>query len=307
MFRNLKNSSKLLLLALLFSSSWIFSTFAAEPHKPNSTTQAQQAQKRKREDSEKTRQEAQRLNELYDFGNALPILFKTSPPYCVHCELQKESGNFCNRSLKYFHLVPERRSGKFIPIGCNCYENFSPNKISGSISKKIRIAGTDESKDPKSERDADVAAQILAYFFDQRNWNKLCRHKNINGKDVAPANRNGNFILSVVELKDYLRSKGYVISDDNKELYLNKKSNTTYQCKYKIPDEKNLTNILSRHNNIVKTNDRSPFLDFYYRTPVLTSLISFDDNEIPLSNDKIFKAFEFFCAVYNIYQPFKMN
>ena len=179
MFKILKKYSKVLALALVFSSSIPFASFAINPQEPNEPT-ATQAIKREREeyylDEEFDIPEGYNLDELVGMFN-----FKLYPnevrPRCGL--LMKYSP--CNRRTSRFYLLPDYNHN-VIAIGRECLrKNFGPeaHKNAESIENTVKY---------------NITRKILNYFL-QNNW-----HKNFLG----------NYVLNLTPLLEDPDLKGVI-------------------------------------------------------------------------------------------------
>ena len=296
MFKNLKKHSKLLILGLIFSTSLPFSSFAIEPQKPNDIDIVQAIKDRKRKREEKV---SKVLSDEYIIDGIIPDFVaegndKNQWPKCelpVISRLHDDKLLYtshptaapCNRRVKNFFLIPDHEQHMHV-VGYECIKHFgingSPN-LDKNLPKKLHIPNPQEAQKSKNQREVFIATKILKYFYDQRNWNNLCNHKTINGKDVAPANSSGNFVLDITGLKYELEKEGYTPA--------------------KKIDSTSLT--LWHHQGT-----RS-FKFYYHGTPPSNKISSPSpfESDIPLSDDKIFEAFKFFCKVHDIYQPFDLK
>lgn len=295
MFKNLKKHSKLLILGLIFSSSLPFSSFAIEPQKPNDIDIVERIESRKRKREEKV---SKVLSDEYIIDGIIPDFVaegknKNQWPKCelpVISRLHDDKLLYtshptaapCNRRVKYFFLIPDHDQNMHV-VGYECIKHFgingSPN-LDKNLPKKLHIPNPQEAQKSKNQREVFIATKILKYFYDQRNWNNRCEHETINGKDVAKANPKGNFVLDIYKLKLELEKEGYAPPKEINSLYLTlwrRKGTLSFKFYYDdwVSDE---------------ITSRSPF-----------------ESNIPLSDDKIFEAFKFFCKVHDIYQPFDLK
>ena len=330
MFKNLKKHSKLLILGLIFSTSLPFSSFAIEPQKPNDIDIVQAIKDRKRKREEKI---SKVLSDEYIIDGIIPNFVaegddKNQWPKCelpVISRLHDDKLLYtshptaapCNRRVKNFFLIPDHEQHMHV-VGYECIKHFgingSPN-LDKNLPKKLHIPNPQEAQKSKNQREVFIATKILKYFYDQRNWNNRREHKTINGRDVAPANSSGNFVLDIAGLKRELENEGYTpknkIAKDPSStcdysliltLYRPKlyhQNNNSYMFFHDAPI---LPEILEKNRDIIKKND-----SFAYKSrDYLTSPSSFE-SDIPLSDDKIFEAFKFFCKVHDIYQPFDLK
>lgn len=295
MFKNLKKHSKLLVLGLIFSTSLPFSSFAIEPQKPNDIDIVQAIKDRKRKREEKV---SKVLSDEYIIDEMIPDFVVESDdrnqwPRCempVYFRLGDDrlfgsshpSAGQCNRPVKNFFLIPDHDQNMHI-IGYECIKHFGingPLDLDKNLPKKLHIPNPQEAQKSKNQRDLFIATKILKYFYDQRNWNNLCEHKITYGKDVALANSYGNFVLDIAGLKGELEKYGYV-----------------------PPKEINSLSLTLWHRKGTLS------FKFYYddwTSDEITSRSPFESN-VPLSDDKIFEAFKFFCKVHDIYQPFDLK
>ena len=172
MFKILKKYSKLLALALVFSSSIPFSSFATAPQEPNKPT-AVQAQKREREECS---------SEEYNIGGLVGMFnFKLYPnevrPRCGL--LMKYSP--CNRRTSRFYLLPDYNHN-VIAIGQECLrKNFGPEAHKNADSRENTIK-------------YNITRKILNYFL-QNNW-----HENFLG----------NYVLNLTPLLEDPDLKGVI-------------------------------------------------------------------------------------------------
>ena len=193
MFKILKKYSKLLALALVFSSSIPFASFATAPQEPNKPTAAQ-AQKREREEyssEEVDITEKYNLNELIGPFN-LDSDSDNANPRCglpvIH--------NSCNRKVRHFYLLPDY-DHNVIAIGRGCLKsNFGAqaHKIAYSPEKGIKYS---------------VIKEILYYFLG-KNWYKKYNTGNY-VLDLTP-------LLSNPDLKESIKCK-----DDHFTIFFNSK------------------------------------------------------------------------------------
>ena len=295
MFKNLKKHSKLLVLGLIFSTLLPLSSFAIEPQKPNDIDIVQAIKNRKRKREEKV---SKVLSDEYIIDEMIPDFVVESDdrnqwPRCempVYFRLGDDrlfgsshpSAGQCNRPVKNFFLIPDHDQNMHI-IGYECIKHFGingPLDLDKNLPKKLHIPNPQEAQKSKNQRDLFIATKILKYFYDQRNWNNRCKHENIYGKDVALANSYGNFVLDIAGLKGELEKYGYV-----------------------PPKEINSLSLTLWHRKGTLS------FKFYYddwASDEITSRSPFESN-VPLSDDKIFEAFKFFCKVHDIYQPFSLK
>ncbi len=297
MFKNLKKHSKLLVLGLIFSTSLPFSSFAIEPQKPNDIDIVQAIKDRKRKREEKV---SKVLSDEYIIDGIIPDFEaegndKNQWPKCelpVISRLLDDKLLYtshptaapCNRRVKYFFLIPDHDQNMHV-VGYECIKHFgingSPN-LDKNLPKKLHIPNPQEAQKSKNQREVFIATKILKYFYDQRNWNNRCKHEVVNGKDVALANSKGNFVLDITGLKHELEKEGYTpvkkIDSTSLTLWHDKEDTRSFKFYYDGTPPSN------------KISSPSPF-----------------ESDIPLSDDKIFEAFKFFCKVHDIYQPFSLK
>lgn len=330
MFKNLKKHSKLLILGLIFSSSLPFSSFAIEPQKPNDIDIVQAIKDRKRKREEKV---SKVLSDEYIIDEMIPDFVaegddKNQWPKCelpVISRLHDDKLLYtshptaapCNRRVKNFFLIPDHEQHMHV-VGYECIKHFGINRpldLDKNLPKKLHIPNPQEAQKSKNQREVFIATKILKYFYDQRNWNNRCEHKTINGRDVAKANSNGNFVLDIAGLKRELENEGYTpknkIAKDPSSTCDYSLILTLYRPKLYHPNNNSymffhdapiLQEILEKNRDIIKKNE-----SFAYKSrDYLTSPSSFE-SDIPLSDDKIFEAFKFFCKVHDIYQPFSLK
>ena len=172
MFKILKKYSKLLALALVFSSSIRFSLFATAPQEPNKPT-ATQAQKREREECSSEEYNISGLVGMFNFklypNEVRPrcgLLMKYSP---------------CNRRTSRFYLLPDYNHN-VIAIGQECLrKNFGPEAHKNADSRENTIK-------------YNVTRKILNYFL-QNNW-----HENFLG----------NYVLNLTPLLEDPDLKGVI-------------------------------------------------------------------------------------------------
>ena len=153
MFKILKKYSKLLALALVFSSSIPFASFATAPQEPNKPTAAQ-AQKRERE--EYSSEEESDITEEYNLDGLIgPFNFYSdSDKANPRCGLPVIH-NSCNKRVRHFYLLPDY-DHNVIAIGRGCLKkNF------GSQAHKIAYS-------PEKDRKHSIIKKILSYFL----WGK---------------------------------------------------------------------------------------------------------------------------------------
>ena len=287
MLKFLKKYSKLLALALIFSSSLPFLASATEPQDTNDFNIIQ-SRKRKREEKV-----SEILSHKYTIDGMIPDFVaegddKNKWPKCempVYFRLGDDklfesshpTAKPCNHSVKNFFLIPDRDKNMHI-IGYECIKHFQisqPLDLDKNLPKKLQIRNPLEAQKFEKQKDIFIATKILKYFYDQRNWNNRCKHKTINDKDVASANSNGNFVLDLGNLKIELEKEGYTVCSSIL---------TLQRC--------------GKYNFKLRCNGIPPF--------EIKSSSSFE-NDIPLSDDKIFSAFDCFCAFHRIYQPFSLK
>lgn len=297
MFKNLKKHSKLLVLGLIFSTSLPFSSFAIEPQKPNDIDIVQAIKDRKRKREEKV---SKVLSDEYIIDEMIPDFVaegddKNQWPKCelpVISRLHDDKLLYtshptaapCNRRVKNFFLIPDHEQHMHV-VGYECIKHFGingPLDLDKNLPKKLHIPNPQEAQKSKNQREVFIATKILKYFYDQRNWNNRCEHKTINGRDVAKANSNGNFVLDIAGLKGELEKEGYTpakkIDSTSLTLWHDKEDTRSFKFYYDGTPPSN------------KISSPSPF-----------------ESDIPLSDDKIFEAFKFFCKVHDIYQPFDLK
>ncbi len=154
MFKILKKYSKLLALALVFSSSIPFASFATAPQEPNKPTAAQ-AQKRERE--EYSSEEESDITEEYNLAGLIgPFNFYSdSDKANPRCGLPVIH-NSCNRRVRHFYLLPDY-DHNVIATGRGCLKsNF----------------GSEAHKNAKSIENTakyDIIEKILNHFLGE-NW-----------------------------------------------------------------------------------------------------------------------------------------
>ena len=179
MFKILKKYSKLLALALVFSSSIPFASFATAPQEPNKPTAAQ-AQKREREEYSS---EEVDITEEYNLAGLIGPFYLNSGsdkanPRCglpvIH--------NSCNRRVRHFYLLPDY-DHNVIAIGRGCLKsNF------GAQAHKIAYR-------PEKARKYIIIKKILSYFLG-KNWYISCNDNFV--LDLTP-------LLSDPELQDVIK------------------------------------------------------------------------------------------------------
>lgn len=330
MFKILKKYSRLLVLGLIFSTSLPLSSFAIEPQTPNDIDIVERIESRKRKREEKV---SKVLSDEYIIDGIIPDFVaegddKNQWPKCelpVISRLHDDKLLYtshptaapCNRRVKYFFLIPDHDQHMHV-VGYECIKHFgingSPN-LDTNLPKKLHIPNPQEAQKSKNQREVFIATKILKYFYDQRNWNNRCEHETINGRDVAKANSSGNFVLDIAELKRELENEGYTpknkIAKNPSSTRDNSLILTLYRPKLYHPNNNSYMffhdapislEILKKNRDIIKKNG-SPT---YKSRDDLTSPSSFK-SDIPLSDDKIFEAFKFFCKVHDIYQPFDLK
>ena len=296
MFKNLKKHSKLLLLGLIFSSSLPFSSFAIEPQGPKDIDIVQAINSRKRKREEKI---AKVLSDEYNINAMIPDFVaegddKNQWPRCEMRAISKlgddrlfgsshPTAGTCNRRVKNFFLIPDYEQNMHI-IGYECIKHFQisgPLDLDKNLPKKLHIPNPQEAQKSKNQREVFIATKILKYFYDQRNWNNRCKHEVVNGKDVAPANSSGNFVLNTYKLKLELEKEGYTPA---------KKIDCMSLTLWHHKDTRSFKFYYDDHASSSEISSPSPF-----------------ESNIPLSDDKIFEAFKFFCTVHGIYNPFDLK
>ncbi len=169
MFEILKKYSKLLALALVFSSSIPFASFATAPQEPNKPTTAQ-AQKRERE--EYSSEEESDITEEYNLDGLIGPFYLNSGSNEINprCGLLAKHTS-CNKRVRHFYLLPDY-DHNVIAIGRGCLKsNF------GAQAHKI----TDN---PEKYRKHSIIKKILSYFL-WGNWYISC---------------NDNFVLKLTPL-----------------------------------------------------------------------------------------------------------
>lgn len=157
MFKILKKYSKLLALALVFSSSIPFASFATAPQEPNKPTAAQ-AQKREREEYSS---EEVDITEEYNLDGLMgPFNFYSdSDKANPRCGLPVIH-NSCNRRVRHFYLLPDY-DHNVIAIGRGCLKsNFGP--------QAHKIADN-----PEKDRKHSIIEKILNHFLG-KNWYQKC-------------------------------------------------------------------------------------------------------------------------------------
>lgn len=258
MFKSLKKYSKLLALALIFSASIPFSSYAVKPQnqpEPIKTEQKSAAKKRKREEVNSD------LSKKYDIAGIIPIEFCTPKDgECARCEISKD-GTPCNRQLARYYLVPDY-SGNLYKAGGNCLKSLAEKSFFKSIHKKIYVNNLDN---PQNFDDLNKqlisTSKILNYFLN----GKWCKKE-----------ESGNFVLYLTglatnpEFKDILSGRSKVITI----FFPNKDDHSVYKIAY----------------------------DYSYSGECKSS-----KNQRNLSDDKIFRAFEFFCQKNLISQRFGLK
>ena len=185
MFKILKKYSKLLALALIFSSSIPFASFATAPQEQNKPTAAQ-TQKREREEYSS---EEVDITEEYNLAGLIGPFYLNSGSDEINprCGLPVVH-NSCNRRVRHFYLLPDY-DHNVIAIGRGCLKkNF------GSQAHKI-------ADNPEKYRKHSIIKKILSYFLG-KNWYK--KHNN------------GNYVLDLTpllydpELQDVIKcNNGY--------------------------------------------------------------------------------------------------
>ena len=179
MFEILKKYSKLLALALVFSSSIPFASFATAPQEPNKPTAAQ-AQKRERE--EYSSEEESDITEKYNLDGLIgPFNFYSdSDKINPRCGLPVIH-NSCNRRVRHFYLLPDY-DHNVIAIGRGCLKsNF------GAQAHKIAYR-------PEKARKYNIIRKILSYFLGKSWYEKY----------------NGNYVLELTPLLDNPDLKGAI-------------------------------------------------------------------------------------------------
>ena len=172
MFKILKKYSKLLSLALIFSSSIPFASFAIAPQEPNEPTTTQ-ALKREREEYS---------SEEYNVGGLVGMFnFKLYPNEVrPRCGLPMRYSP-CNRRVSRFYLLPDYNHN-VIAIGRECLrKNFGAkvHKNADSTENIIKY---------------NIIRKILNYFL-QNNW-----HESIYG----------NYVLNLTPLLEDPDLKGVI-------------------------------------------------------------------------------------------------
>ena len=158
MFKILKKYSKLLALALVFSSSIPFASFATAPQEPNKPTAAQ-AQKRERE--EYSSEEESDITEEYNLAGLIGPFYLNSGSDEINprCGLPVIH-NSCNKRVRHFYLLPDY-DHSVIAIGRGCLKkNF------GSQAHK-------NAKSIENTAKYDIIKKILEYFLG-KNWDISC-------------------------------------------------------------------------------------------------------------------------------------
>ena len=192
MFKILKKYSKLLALALVFSSSIPFASFATAPQEPNKPTAAQ-AQKRERE--EYSSEEESDITEEYNLDGLIgPFNFYSdSDKANPRCGLPVIH-NSCNRRVRHFYLLPDY-DHNVIAIGRGCLKsNF------GAQAHKIAYR-------PEKARKYIIIKKILSYFLG-KNWYQKYNTGNY-VLDLTP-------LLSDPDLKESIKYK-----DDRFTIFFN--------------------------------------------------------------------------------------
>ena len=182
MFKILKKYSKLLALALVFSSSIPFASFATAPQEPNKPTAAQ-AQKRERE--EYSSEEDSDITEEYNLNGLIgPFNFYSdSDKANPRCGLPVIH-NSCNRRVRHFYLLPDY-DHNVIAIGRGCLKsNF------GAQAHKIAYR-------PEKARKYIIIKKILSYFLG-KNWYIKSNHNCV--LDLTP-------LLHDPDLKESIKCK----------------------------------------------------------------------------------------------------
>ena len=179
MFKILKKYSKLLALALIFSSSIPFASFATAPQEPNkpATTKAI-----KREREEYSSEEESDIPEGYNIGGLVGMFNFSLYPDKVRprCGLLMKY-NPCNRRTSRFYLLPDYNHN-VIAIGRECLrKNFGPEAHKNADSRENTIK-------------YNVTRKILNYFL-QNNW-----HENFLG----------NYVLNLTPLLEDPDLKGAI-------------------------------------------------------------------------------------------------
>ena len=296
MFKSLKKYSKLLLLGLAFSVALPFSSSATDPQDTSNLNIAQI----KREREEKI---SRVLSDEYNINSMIPNFVaegddKKQWPKCEMPAIYRLSDDKllgsshptaapCNHRVKNFFLVPDHNQTMHI-IGSDCIRRFFISEqldLDKNLPKKLKICNPLEAQKHDHQKQTFIATEILKYFFDQRNWNNKKCHGNVNGKDVAPANSSKNFVLDLNGLKDELGKEGHT---------------------FLTPINSCL--VLWRYRDHISGFDKYRFRIYYESHPSsLKASSSSFDSDIPLSDDKIFEAFKFFCELHGIYQPFTLE
>lgn len=145
MIKILRKYSRLLALALVFSSSLPFSSLAVEPQNPKFTTT--QTQEEQQEDLTK-KYDVSKLLGLFDFY----VCAEEMRPRCGLPVLH----NPCNKRVRYFYLLPDF-SHNVIAIGKNCLENHFGH------------AAKEAAKTPENKKKFDIVVKIFSYFL-FGNW-----------------------------------------------------------------------------------------------------------------------------------------
>lgn len=163
MLKFLKKYSKLLALALIFSSLLPFLASAAEPQNTSKLTSTTQAQKRKREEDLTEKYDTSKLVGLFDF-HYYPEEVRP------RCGLPVQY-NPCNRRVRYFYLLPDF-SHNVIAIGKNC------------LKKHFGPTAKEAANTPENLRRRDIVRKILPHFISEKWYQK----------------GNGNYVLNLTSL-----------------------------------------------------------------------------------------------------------
>lgn len=258
MSKNFKKISKLLALALIFSTSIPFSLSAIKPQNQIKASEIQQkttAQKRKREE------ENSNLSKKYNVKGLIPIEFcAPKDGERIYCEIEKGNAP-CNRPLARYYLVPDY-SGNLYKAGGSCLKKLAEKNFFKSIHKKIYINNLDN---PQNFDDLNkqliITSKILNYFL----GGKWCKKE-----------ESGNYVLYLTalatdpEFKDILSDRSKIITI----FFPNKDDHSVYKIAY----------------------------DYSYSDKCKSP-----KNQRNLSDDKIFRAFEFFCQKNLISQRFGLK
>lgn len=226
MFKILKKYSKLLALALVFSSSIPFASFATAPQEPNkpATTKAI-----KREREEYSSEEESDITEEYNLAGLIGPFYLNSGSDEINprCGLPVIH-NSCNKRVRHFYLLPDYEHN-VIAIGRGCLKkNF------GAQAHKIAYR-------PEKARKYIIIKKILSYFL-WGKWYIKCD--------------TGNYVLDLTPLLEGPDLKGVIKCNNERfTIYFNSEPTKENPNSYDMAYERDHSNACKGFSKKLKLGD----------------------------------------------------